>query len=92
MVWLIFVVSPGPSEPPGPFPLVPGPSIFPWSPSGPEYIVNHISETANTPILGIHTTSSLRGAHQVRWGAKPPASICWVSRREEAVCTLNLGF
>ncbi len=47
---LMFVVCPGPRDPPGPFPLVPGPPMFPWSSSGPESKANNISETANTYI------------------------------------------
>jgi hypothetical protein len=33
---LIFVLSPGSRDPSGPFPLAPGPSMIPWSSSGPE--------------------------------------------------------
>ncbi len=50
MVCLDFVVSPGPRDPPGPFPRAPGPSMFPWSSSGPDSIIKHISETAHTRI------------------------------------------
>ncbi len=47
-VWLTFMVFPVHREPRGPFPLAPGPSIFPWSPCGQESIINDVSDTANT--------------------------------------------
>ncbi len=47
-VWIGFRGFPWSPRPAGPFPLVLGPSIFPCSSFGPEYMINNISEMAIT--------------------------------------------
>ncbi len=48
-------------------------------------------KSPNLFIFGVELASCLREAHQERWGASPPTFPNWVSRRQEASSTPQIG-